>query len=392
MMKVCFDTFGCKLNKAETLALQAGFEAAGWEVTHNHSDANLIVIRGCSVTRRAQVDCEKEIARLEAKYPMKQIVVTGCIPGRKNEAILQRYSLDEIPSGTARAYLKVQDGCNGKCTYCIIPKFRGPSKSVDYGEVLDKAKRMIDSGYSEIIVTGCNLSMYFSNGKSFPDLVADIADIAPDSCRIRIGSVEPAAPTEELVNVIAEHDNVCRHIHLSVQSGSKKILAAMRRPYNVETLDRICEKANSLLDSPALGCDMISGFPGESSYDHLCSENFIKRHNITSCHSFKYSERPGTAAASFLGSINPDVRSMRAHKLVSVASANNAVYLTQFVGKTVRIVVENQETQAGWTDEHIWCRALNVEDNVVMAMRCSFQNILVTGIESNHLVGEIVGG
>lgn len=391
-MKVCFVTFGCKLNRAETLSLTAGFEAAGWEVTSCCGEANLIVVRGCSVTRRAQTDCEKEIARLEAKYPMKRIVVTGCLPGRKNEAILKKIPADEIPLGTARAYLKVQDGCNGRCTYCIIPRFRGAARSVAYGEVLDKAKRLIASGYSEIVITGCNLSMYSSEGKTFPELVSSVASLAPEKCRIRIGSVEPSPATEELVRVIAAHKNVCRHIHLSVQSGSDRILLAMRRPYKVADLDRICETANDLLSAPALGCDMISGFPGESSYDHLCSEKFLRRHNFSSCHSFKYSERPGTPAAAFLGSVDPDLRSGRARKLAYVADAIRSGYLASFVGKKVRIVVEDEERQAGWTDEHVWCAAASVPGGGVRAERRSFQTMLVTGVKEGCFTGEIVGG
>ena len=193
-MKVCFETFGCRLNRAEALDQEAEYLADGWKLTSSHSDADLIIVRGCSVTRRAQRDCEHLIAHIRKKYPNKRLLVEGCLATSRTEKIAVRHapvqasgkSSLSVPTRTARAYLKVQDGCSGKCTFCIVPKFRGKSSSIDFDAILDKAKRFIDVGYHEIVVTGCNISLYASGGKRLPELMDALAGLSPE-CRIRLG-------------------------------------------------------------------------------------------------------------------------------------------------------------------------------------------------------------
>ena len=183
-MKVCFETFGCRLSRSEALEQEAQFLARGWSLTDSHQDADLIIIRGCSVTARAQHDCEKLIFHIKEKYPNKRIVVTGCLKEKRNEHWLRDIALKgakrthlegggnmgaSVPMRTARAYLKVQDGCSCACSFCIVPQFRGKSVSVDFAAVLEKARSFIAAGYHEIVLTGCNLSMYRSDGKNLAD-------------------------------------------------------------------------------------------------------------------------------------------------------------------------------------------------------------------------------
>ena len=169
-MKVCFDTFGCRLNRAEALAQEAGLAARGWTTTKTHSEADLIIIRGCSVTARAQRDCEKLVEHVRDKYPLKRIIVTGCMKEKRGEQILRDLDLEQVPTSTSRAYLKVHDGCSCACAFCIVPQFRGKGSSVPFKQVLDKAKRMVDFGYSEIVLSGCNLTQYSSDSKRLPEL------------------------------------------------------------------------------------------------------------------------------------------------------------------------------------------------------------------------------
>ena len=210
-MKVCFETFGCRLNRAEALEQEAEYLAGGWKLTSSHSDADVIIVRGCSVTRRAQRDCEQLISHIRKKYPNKRLLVEGCLAAAHTSKIVApqphvapKNASDNapIPTRTARAYLKVQDGCAGKCTFCIVPKFRGKSSSVDFDAVLDKAKRFIDVGYHEIVVTGCNLSLYAAGGKRLPELMDALAALSPD-CRIRLGSLEPSEVAMDVVAVMA---------------------------------------------------------------------------------------------------------------------------------------------------------------------------------------------
>ncbi len=364
-MKICFDTFGCRLNRAEALDQEALFLSNGWEKTSMHHDADLIIVRGCSVTGRAQHDCEKFIAALKAKYPAKRIFTTGCLAQKTPSAMIDaamrsacgknEFIANATPVSTARAYLKVQDGCNGCCTFCIVPKFRGRTSSVDFNSVLDKAKRFIDCGYSEIVLTGCNLSLYLSEGKRLNDLIAALADISDASHRIRLGSLEPGPIALETLHVISEKKNICRFLHIPIQSASNKILAEMRRPYKVRDLNELVSNAQTLLPGVGLGCDTISGFPGESDSDHAATIEFLKHHSFSNVHAFPYSERPGTPAAAFSSQVDKFIRSTRSHEISTLIKSKRETFAKRFRGQTVEIAVEDAASLSGWTSEYFWC-------------------------------------
>ena len=361
-MKVCFDTFGCRLNRAEALQQEARFVASGWEVTKSHADADAIVVRCCAVTARAQRDCEKLITHLQKKYPNAKLLIEGCTDKRIRSAIIERTLIKEadapVSTRTARAYLKVQDGCSGKCTFCIVPQFRGKSVSVDFEEAIGKANRFIEAGYREIVVTGCNLSLYASNGKRLPDLLAALAALNP-STRIRLGSLEPGICDDEAISVMAENANICRFLHLPIQSGSNVILSAMRRPYLIRDIDKLVRKAVELMPNLGLGCDLMTGFPGESQFDFLATQTLLKRLPFNNAHIFAYSERPGTTAAKFSNQIPRDIRSERAHELAKIADLNRANYAKKFIGRKVAIIIEDEERGIGWTGEYLRCETMH---------------------------------
>lgn len=349
---VCFETFGCRLNRAEALATEARYLAAGWVRTESHAEANVIVVRACSVTARAESDCEKLIAHLKQRYPKTRLVVEGCF-AKKEGAHQLPEAPDAIPLRTARAYLKVQDGCNSTCAFCIVPRFRGPSRSVRFQEVLDRARRFADAGYSELVLTGCNLAQYLSDGKRFPDLLQALAAI--DGCRVRIGSLEPGPCAADTVQVMAENENVCRFLHLPIQSGSERIVSAMRRPYTIHATNDLIRDALHRMPSLALGCDLMTGFPGESEIDFTATRGLLKRFPFSNVHVFPYSERPGTRAAQLSTAIEREVRISRAHTLTDLAAPKRRAFAHAFAGKTVEIVVEDAESIAGWTGEYLWC-------------------------------------
>ena len=357
-MKVCFETFGCRLNRAEALEIEAAFLARGWTRTERHDDADMIIVRGCSVTARAQADCERLIAHIRNKYPFKRVVVTGCIKNHSNERWLKDLVTGQgpAPTRTARAYLKIQDGCSGQCSFCIVPTFRGKAKSVPFEEAVAGAKRYLDAGYHEIVLTGCSLSQYADGGHRLADVLAAIADIPGYSHRVRLGSVEPVAAAMDVVEAMAERENVCRFLHLPVQSGSGRMLTAMRRPYSVKDVDTLVKKAVSAMPEISIGCDMMSGFPGESDMDHLATMAMIKRLPFSNAHVFPYSERPGTPAASLDDSVPPSLRSERAHDIADAVAKKRADFAGHFRGRVVKIVVEDSGTLAGWTSEYLWCR------------------------------------
>lgn len=356
-MKVCFDTFGCRLNRAEALETEAEYLAKGWVKTDKHSDADLIVVRGCSVTARAQKDCEKLISHIRRKYPTKRVIVAGCLPEAqvRHDAEIKTKN---IPMGTTRAFLKVQDGCNSKCSFCIVPKFRGKSVSIPFEDCLDRAKRFADAGFREIVVTGCNLMQYNDGGRYLPDLTAALASISPE-IRVRLGSIEPGEIANDTVDVVSTFDNICNFLHLSIQSGSTPILASMRRRYSARDVDSLVQRIETKLPICGLGCDLIAGFPGERDIDFMATIGLVERHKFNRLHVFPYSERPGTTA-EFLPCVIPkEVRKARAADLAEVGNAQRERFAKSFVGKTVEIVVEDEKSISGWTAEYLWCTATN---------------------------------
>ena len=389
-MNVCFETFGCRLNRAEALAEEAKFTAGGHKIVTDHAHADLIVVRGCSVTARAQRDCEKLIAHIQAKYPNKPLVTAGCL-ARKISSVdrflrnAANVPEDPLPTRTARAYLKVQDGCSGLCSFCIVPKFRGKSSSVDFTAVTDRAKRFIDAGYREIVVTGCNLSLYASQGKRLPELLGALADLSSD-CRIRLGSLEPSPVARDTVGAVAAHANICRFLHIPVQSGSNGILAAMKRPYTAEIVSELAHEAVRLMPDIALGCDLIAGFPGESNLDHLATKGLLTRLDFAKAHVFPFSPRPGTAAANLPGAVSDEIRHARAHELSKLADESRTRFAKRFVGKTVEIVVEDERHCVGWTSEYLWCECPggNVPRKAIARVR-------VLSAQGHVLTGKVIG-
>ena len=379
-MKICFDTFGCRLNKAEALQQEADFLAAGMETTESHKEADLIVVRGCSVTSKAQRECERLIDHLRRKYPTTPIKVEGCLDRKDLPKLtcLPRLpdmsNMSGVPLRTARAYLKAQDGCSGGCTFCIVPKFRGASASVPFEELLDKARRFIDAGYSEIVVTGCNLSLYASGGKRLPELVSALAALSP-GCRIRLSSLEPGPCATETVEAMAESGNVCRFLHVPVQSGSNKILKAMRRPYAVSDIDKLVALAEKRMPLIGLGCDLMTGFPGEAESDFMDTVMLLSRLPFSNVHVFPFSSRPGTVAATMSCQTDREVRSQRAHRLATIATAKREAFARRFVGKVVEIVVERKSECSGWSGEYLYCTIPNTA-----APRKSLVRMIVTGV------------
>ena len=386
-MKVCFETFGCRLNKAEALQMEADYLARGWQLTEKHADADLFVIRGCSVTARAQRDCEKLITHLKRHYPLAQFRICGCLSSTSTRSSKRLKPLEPLkrpeplPVRTARAYLKVQDGCAGKCTFCIVPKFRGASRSEDFSAVIDRAKRFIDAGYHEIVVTGCNLSLFCSQEKRLPDLVTALAELDA-GCRIRIGSIEPGACAIETIHAMSEHANVCRFLHLTVQSGSERILQAMRRPYSVRDIDTAVTAATKQLQKLGLGCDLMTGFPGESELDHTATCGLLKRLPFNNAHVFPFSERTGTPAAAFPDAVPKALRSSRAHELSKLIRSKRESFAKSFLGQTVELVVEDEKSQQGWTGEYLACKLIKGTHK-----RKSIVRACVTKTEGDTLYG-----
>ena len=377
-MNVAFKTFGCRLNLAESLDMKAAFEAAGHRVVampqpncaaDAHDAPDWIIVRGCSVTARAQRDCEKEIAKLARLFPSAKIWRTGCLAGAEKIPVPETTltgtdpapPLGTVPMETSRAYLKVQDGCGGRCAFCIVPQFRGAPVSVPFPQVMARASAFIAAGYRELVVTGCNLSLYRDSGHGLPQLLAALADIAPAPGsspvhRVRIGSIEPGICDKALVDAIAAHPNICPFLHISLQSASPSVLKRMNRPYTIDAVARLCAEARCRIGPHfALGADVIAGFPGEAQSDFAATLSFLREIPFTHIHAFPFSERPGTPAASMPSAMPRAIRLERARELNLAARELNAAFARSFIGSTVEVCVEAGGLE-GRTAEYLVCR------------------------------------
>ena len=423
-MKVAFVTFGCRLNRAESLDLEARYRAAGHEIidlgsvplssgTVPHlsqssgtvpqlsgSVPDLILVRGCSVTAKAQRDCEKAIAHLRTHFPTTEIRPIGCLPNAQTMGTVPTISMGTVPTipgtvphkmgtvpkslgtvpmQTSRAYLKIQDGCNGKCAFCIVPHFRGAPVSVPFREIMVRTKAFLEAGYHEIVLTGCNISLYKSDGHNLASLLGVLAELGTVPMRemagtvpmgkttgtvparavpvrIRIGSLEPGKQCEQILDVMAKHPNICRFLHLSLQSGSNRILKLMNRPYEITWAERFCSAARERLGNDlALGADVITGFPGETDEDFEATREFLVRHAFSNLHVFPYSERPGTPAATMDGALPRSVRLVRARNLTTLGRVQRAAFAQTFLGREVEVCVE-RGGEHGWTSAYLPCK------------------------------------
>lgn len=363
--------------------------------TEQQPSPDLIIVRGCSVTARAQRDCEKSIAHLREQFPNTPIKITGCLniadtakthsPESCNKpqpkiAASADESASHLISNTAsstehyplsRAYLKVQDGCSGKCAFCIVPSFRGKPVSVPFHEIVARARKFLDAGFQEIVLTGCNLCLYHSEGRGIAELAAELASLESPWHRIRLGSVEPGICDSRIIGAMESAPNICRSLHLSLQSASDNILRLMRRPYTAEQVFAFCSSAIKRLgDRMAFGADIISGFPGETDSDHEATKRFVstpipssnndtlhqnqERHSpFIHLHVFPYSERPGTEAATLPNAIPPETRRARVREIETIGAENRLHFAKRLVGQMVTVCVEKDGN--GRTDEYLRC-------------------------------------
>ncbi len=351
-MRIKQVTFGCRLNRAESLDEGARLEAMGHTLVERASDAGLIIVRCCSVTAKAERDCRRELGRLRKAYPNAEVRAVGCIEGASREDGLSLGPA--LPLKTSRAYLKVQDGCAANCAYCIVPRFRGTPRSVPFADVMERARAFAGAGYSELVLTGCNLALYRSAGKGLAELADALAKAVP---RLRIGSVEPGPGAEGLVEAMAENPNICRFLHISLQSASQAVLRRMGRPYGAGDLEEMCLGARRRLGARLmLGADAIAGFPGESESDFAMTRDFLRRHGFANVHAFAYSERPGTAAAAMDGAIEVPERRRRAHILSADGREARETFAKGLLGQEVEIAVERVMggVSYGWSSEYVW--------------------------------------
>ncbi len=368
-------TLGCKVNQYETEYVREGLLSAGYVDAEKEQPADLCIVNTCTVTQSGDSKSRQTIRQLARRNPDARIIVMGCyatrapdevsqLPGvvevvtdkRELPDLLGRHGVIDIPTGVSgladrhRAYLKVQDGCLLRCSFCIIPQVRPQMYSRQMEEVVDEAKRLIARGFRELVLTGIHLGHYgvdFNHGKPkrewirLSHLVRALAQL-PGDFRVRISSIEATEVTHELIDVLSEFpDRVCPHLHISMQSGSDGVLRRMRRRWGSERFIDRCRLLKRVLDLPAITTDIIVGFPGETETEFVETCAVVREVGFSKIHIFPFSARRGTVAAKMVGQIPPIEKQNRRRRLAELEQEMQLAYFAKLKGKKLQILFES---------------------------------------------------
>lgn len=367
-------TLGCKVNQYETQLVREGLLSVGFADAAPDEPADLCVVNTCTVTHEGDAKGRQLIRRLHRENPQARIVVMGCyatrapeevarLPGvsevitdkREIPDLLGRFGVIDLPTGIRglhgrqRAYVKVQDGCLLRCTYCIIPMVRPTMYSRPAADIVKEVRGLIETGHREIVLTGIHLGHYGvdfnrhrprSEWTRLATLVRQLCAI-PDDFRIRLSSIEATEVTKDLIAVLRDYpEKVAPHLHVCLQSGSDRILQRMDRRWNAKRIVDRCRAVAEVLDDPAMTTDVIVGFPGESEDDFAATLDVCRQIGFSKIHSFPFSARKGTPAAEFPDQIDAEVKAERMRRLAALEVALRDDYFGKLVGKPLRVLVE----------------------------------------------------
>ncbi len=393
---VSFETLGCRLNQAETAVFTRQFIGRGYRLIDDSAEADLCVINTCTLTHQATSKCRRLIRSIIRRNPDVCIAAVGCyaqtaveelkaiegldyivgtadkmrlpeiIPSPvklpdpvvvQRAAVRERFTIDAVgyyPSHT-RANLKVQEGCNFVCSFCIIPRSRGPARSRDFDDVIREADALVGEGHRELIVTGRNGGTYEDRGRSLVDLVDALGRIDGLE-RIRLSSIEPTTVAEELLDRMADGGKLCPYLHIPIQSGDAGVLERMRRKYTVgeytDHIDHILDRVPGI----GLGPDIMVGFPGEDDEAFENSCRVIERSPYTNVHVFSFSARKGTGAKGMPGQVPGDVIAERSRALHRIAEAKKREYFEKQMGRRLRVLFEEPHSNGyfvGFSDNYV---------------------------------------
>jgi threonylcarbamoyladenosine tRNA methylthiotransferase MtaB len=422
---VALHTIGCKLNFSETSTIGKQFLSNGYSLVDFNNHADIYVFNTCTVTENAEKDSRQLIRKALRQNPNAYIIVTGCYAQLRPEeiagiegvdavlgsnekfklfSILNNFnssniacvhvgSLDDInefgeahstdADSRTRAYFKIQDGCDFNCSFCTIPLARGTSRSMEPHKAVEEFRKLVEDGYKEIILTGVNVGDY---GKKFNielyDLLLNLIKVEGDF-RIRISSIEPNLLTNEIINLIAEEDKLCNHLHVPLQSGSSKILNLMKRRYTVRDYENVILRAHERINDLGIGVDVIVGFPGETENQFIETHNFLRDLPISYLHVFTYSERPDTNAIKLTNSVEVKERKRRNKILRILSDKKKRNFYENMAGKKSTVLFEDELIDGmirGFTSNYI--RMVNDYDESVIN---KLEDIEITDLTSDGL-------
>lgn len=428
-MQYIITALGCKVNQYEAQAVETMLQERGFMPAAAGETADLIVVNTCAVTAEGGRKSRQTIRKLREEHPGALVAVCGCWSqlspedaaaigadvvhgsGSKQAFVddilkavetrapvtcvdnpFRRMEFEPLPAGAVygrtRAMLKIQDGCNNFCTYCVIPYTRGRIRSLPLEEMARQAAALDAAGYCELVLTGIEIASY---GRDLPgnltlaDAVTTVANAAPHA-RLRLGSLEPTVITDDFCRRIAASGRVCSHFHLSLQSGCDRTLERMNRKYDTQQFYACTERLRRYFPGCALTADLITGFPGETDADQAATLDFIRKCGFAAIHVFPYSRRPGTKADEMPQQLSHAVKSARAHEAQQVANQMKRDYLTAQIGATLSVLFETERDGAWIGHSGNYCLVSAAGDDLHGIVR----NVKITGVSGEMLVGNLV--
>jgi threonylcarbamoyladenosine tRNA methylthiotransferase MtaB len=386
-LRVALTTLGCKLNQYDTEGLRERLEDAGMTTVGFEEPADVFIINSCTVTSRSDRDCRRLVRQARRRNPAAKIVVTGCYAQRRPQDLLALPEVDLVvglqgrarlaglltgesqPEGRClvsdisglrrfcdlsprrfashtRAFLKVQDGCDEHCAYCAVRSARGPARSRPLEEVLHEAGRLLDAGHRELVLVGVTLGAY---GRDLGDVtlgraVRELCRL-PLLGRVRLSSIEPWHFGDDLIQALVESPQVCRHLHVPLQSADDEVLARMGRPYTAADYAALLKRLGPL-PHLGLGTDILAGFPGETEQAFERTYRFVQEQPFTYLHVFSYTPRPDTPAAAMSGQVQEEIKKMRSRRLIELGKRKAAAFRQSLVGTLQEVLVEAGSTGA----------------------------------------------
>jgi len=424
-MKIFLDTIGCRLNQAEIETLGRQFRTAGHEIVANSGDSDLAVVNTCTVTAEAASDSRAAIRRAK-RLGASKIVVTGCwatlepgeaaalsgvtriVPNLKKDNLaadllglpqeffdLEPIARQPLPGmhQRTRAFIKVQDGCDNACTFCITTLARGASRSRPLDEIVADVESALEGGAQEIVLTGVHLGSWgvdFQPARRIPDLVSDLLT-RTSAARLRLSSLEPWDLDADFFSLWRD-PRLCRHLHLPLQSGSERVLRRMSRKTTPDSFVALLESAQAAIPEVAITTDLIVGFPGETDEEFAETLDFVKSMHFAGGHVFSYSARPGTPARRMKGQVGGEVVKARSSALRTVLAESTEAYHRKFVGKTMTVLWEAASTltDAGWQIEGLTDNYLRVTTIAPTPRWNRIDNVFLKTACAEGLSGEIL--
>ena len=392
-MRIAITTLGCKINQFETDSIRYSLESKGGKIVPFDEEADVYVINTCSVTAKSDYQSRQTIRSAIRRNNSAKIVVTGCyaeirpneireiqgvnlVIGNRDKAVIADRILSSAISmegqneplsvniplislrSRTRGFLKIQDGCDNRCSYCIVPLARGNSRSVHPQEVVKEFDRLVSSGYPEIVVTGIHVGTYGSDlgtGLTLTQMIRMLLS-ARGKTRIRLSSIEPNEITDEIIGFL--DNGLCRHLHVPLQSGDDKILALMKRHYTSSFYHDLLEKISRRVPNIALGADIMVGFPGEGDKEFQNTLKLVEKLPLTHVHVFSYSPRPGTPAADMKNQVPDVIKKERNEEIRNLGKKKNIIFRQRNIGMELVVVVEDKKDETsglytGLTDNYI---------------------------------------